>query len=179
MTKDFEIRDAVPDDADSLFEIRAAGWRSAYAGIVESQILKRQIAPKKRIGWVARMRDIIANPDADFFALVAMFDGRAIGFIGGSKTNRRKEYSNADVSFSGFYLYPEYIGTGLGKVMFNAMLKRFAELGAKTANIGCLTKNRSCGFYEHMGAVPVGGFFDEKLGGVHETVFDIRVPSAG
>ncbi|MCL2339137.1 MAG: GNAT family N-acetyltransferase [Proteobacteria bacterium] len=165
--KNFIIRMARPEDAVDIGRIRAAGWRYSYAGIMPDDMIERKTEITAE--WVAGMEKRISDVADGSFLLVALDGGKIVGFAAGSK-NQFEKYSNADMTLSGLYVYPEYVGTGLGKLLFNAIVKKFSELGAKSVNVGCLTKNKSCGFYAHMGA---GGRYLCKVFAKYRTPADI------
>ena len=70
----FEIRDARPSDARRLEEIRIAGWKTAYVGLIDADHLATLAVTEERLAaWEAR----IASPAV---TLAAERDGDVIGF---------------------------------------------------------------------------------------------------
>ncbi len=75
-------------------------------------------------------------------------DGRVVGFyaLGGAR------YDDAEVSF--FFVDPEVIGTGVGRILFADLVEAARSAGFSRFRID--SDPGAAGFYERMGAVLVG-----------------------
>jgi GNAT superfamily N-acetyltransferase len=119
------IRPPHPDEGERLREIAAAA--KAYWGYDIDQVRR----------WAAEA-DFSTGKDV----LVAEEGGRAVGF---ASVLPQGEAAVLD----DLWVEPDAIGTGLGRLLFDAAVTRARELGART--LEWEAEPNAVGFYERMG----------------------------
>ena len=114
------VRDARPQDARRVEEVRIAGWHAAYAGIVHPDLLRATVLDEERVAWrVQRLLD----PPPDEVTLVAEVDGQvaAAAFL-------RPSLEEPDAAeLATLYVDPVRRGTGLGGALLRAGLARMPQ----------------------------------------------------
>jgi GNAT superfamily N-acetyltransferase len=129
-----EILRARPDDAEVLTRISFAAKR--HWGYPES--------------WIERWRESLTIIP-DFIrrneVYVAVVEGNPVGFYALVGDGRKLELEHLWVS-------PEFIGTGMGRALFDHAVRRAAALGAEV--VGVESDPNAEGFYRRMGARRVG-----------------------
>lgn len=144
------IRDAVPDDAAGIARVHVDSWKSTYRGIVPDEVLdglsyQRQ---EEQRHW------IFQNQLSEAFTLVAEDDGGTIvGFAdAGPERTEDPDYRS---EIYAIYLRREAQGHGVGRQLFEEVVRRVHQSGLDFILIWVLEDNPSRGFYEHMGGRPV------------------------
>jgi RimJ/RimL family protein N-acetyltransferase len=128
------IREARPDDAETLFAIQKAASLAAFADVYPPD---RYPYPDEAI--LGRWRAVVADPDAA--ALVAERDGEAVGAAA----------VRADW-LDGFYVVPELWGAGVAPPFHDAAVERIRAYGSERAHLWVLEANpRARRFYERRG----------------------------
>jgi ribosomal protein S18 acetylase RimI-like enzyme len=129
-----EILRAKPDDAEALTRISFAAKR--HWGYPER--------------WIERWRESLTIT-AVFVrhneVHVAVVEGNLVGFYALVGEGRKLELEHLWVS-------PEFIGTGIGRALFDHAVRRAAALGAEV--VGVESDPNAEGFYRRMGARRVG-----------------------
>jgi GNAT superfamily N-acetyltransferase len=94
---------------------------------------------------------------------VAEEDGRVVGFASGGPA--RADAPNHEGELYAVYLLKEYQGRGIGRALFDAVVRMLLQRGMRSMAIWVLADNPACGFYERMGGQRVYSR-DEELQGV-------------
>ncbi len=129
-----EILRATPGDAEALTGISFAAKR--YWGYPEQ--------------WMERWRESLTiTPDFVRRNEVhaAVVEGNPVGFYALVGEGRKLELEH-------LWVLPEFIGTGVGRALFDHAVRRAAALGAEVVNIE--SDPNAEGFYRRMGARRVG-----------------------
>jgi GNAT superfamily N-acetyltransferase len=125
-----DLREAGPDDVESLFAIQRAGSLAALAHIFPPDRFEFPDEPVR-----ARWRRVVADPDRS--VLVAERDGRAVGLV-----------AFGEGSLDALYVVPGEWGSGIGSALHDAAV---ASLRASSpeARLWVLEENhRARRFYE-------------------------------
>jgi GNAT superfamily N-acetyltransferase len=129
-----EIRRATPDDAEALTGISFSAKR--YWGYPGHWIEQWEEALTITPGFISR-NEVYA----------AVVEGEMVGFYALAGHGRAIELEHLWVS-------PEYIGTGIGRALFDHAVSKAASLGAEVLSVEA--DPNAEGFYRRMGAVRVG-----------------------
>ena len=145
------IRVATEADARGVARIVVESWRVAYKGIISDEGLAGLSIDEREVSWRERLRG--SDPSsADWTTLVCEENGEAIGFA----TYRPCGDEDKDPSSVGelvaIYMLPHYWGQGLGKRMWEEVLRRFEAQGVSEITLWVIESNlRARRFYEIAG----------------------------
>lgn len=171
----FKFRNATVDDAKIMTDIWAKGWIYAYKNILSQGMLERKTSDVALQEKSEKFVKKIENAKEDnVLYLVITDDDKVIGFVEGGVIESKE--CQADKELHTLYINTDYIGRGVGKMLFQEFAKRMKEQGAKTFGLMCFTDNKSMGFYKKMGGRititrPSSEKWESKLGSFLE--FDI------
>lgn len=151
------IRNVAEKDLPDVVDIQIAGWRAAYRGIIDDEILdsmnREERLARRRKDW----------RDTGF--IVAEQDGEVVGFCRYIDNNSFSPGYNIDCELMAIYLRPDVRRQGIGRKLFNYVTDEFRRKGKKKMILWCLKDNRpSRRFYEAMGGT-LGGEKDFEAGG--------------
>lgn len=158
---DLMIVAAGPGDAAALAEVHVASWREAYAGLLPAAYLAQMSAPLYARRW--RRQLMAARPPE----IVLAAEGPA-GLVGYCAGHVSLADSSAEVST--LYVLKSAQNLGLGRRLLVSAARVLRARGAGSLCLWVLKDNTPArGFYEHLGAAPVGerpvrgwgGAFDE------------------
>ena len=141
------IRDATAADVEAFVAMKIEAWRWAYAGMLPAQHLAAMSVAEQADGW----RRGIADPEAGRGVIVALDEVSIVGMA--SFLPSRDPDADAHTGELGaLYVLPSYVGTGLGRRLFETSLERLRESGFARATLWVLEANdRGRAFYERMG----------------------------
>ena len=143
------IRDITIDDIPSVVDIQMNGWREAYKGIIDDDILDSM----NRIDKIERMK----NNYKDEPFVVAVLDNEVVGFCRYAYDNHYCPDYPVDCEIVALYVKPELKYQGIGTKMFNYVVNEFKKINKKRMIIWCLRDNYpSRKFYEKMGGIIIG-----------------------
>jgi RimJ/RimL family protein N-acetyltransferase len=170
------IRNAVVSDAQSIFTIWADGWRYAYKNILSPGFLNKAVSDEVVNDRIKQFPDRLqASIDKGNVYLVATDGDEVIGFVSGGSIDSKE--CNADKELHGMYINPNYIGHGVGKILFQEFAQKMCEQGAKKFGLMCFSDNKSMGFYKKMGGIvtierPSSPKFESAMGSFIEFNID-------
>jgi len=154
------IGPATVEDARAIADIRVAGWRTAYAGLIKQQVVDTldPVAEAER-----RRRDWATQP---LTAAVATFGGPVVGFMmtgayrdDGDRADWPVDPCAGEVA--ALYVDPTCHGRGIGRALLSRALSGLRSDGCTVARLWVLTGNsRARRFYT------AAGFTDESTAGV-------------
>jgi len=142
------VRRATPDDTDAIVAVTAAGWRTAYRGIVALDRLAE--LPLDR--WHHEVHVGLRRPVEDAFSLVAEIDGRFAGYCFVAAPSRERELGPTVAELVAIYVEPERWGQGAGSALLGAAMDRLAELPYDEVFLWTFKENeQAIRFYERHG----------------------------
>lgn len=146
------IRPLQPSDADALAEIFRAAWSEAYAGMLPSEFILRQVERRGSAWWsdVAERRRISA---ATGLPLILEVDGKVAGYttFGPSRMPPRRNIGE----IYELYLSPEFQGHGYGEHLFEGARAHLDRAGTTGLVVWMLSANvRAQQFYWARGGRP-------------------------
>lgn len=138
-----KIRAADLSDAEGIAKVHVDSWRNAYKNIIPEEFLENLSFQSREELWI----DIIPKGSA----FVAETDeGQIVGFSSCGK-ERSGNYKGDQGELSSIYILKEFQGQGIGKALFNSVMKELMKLGMNTMLVFVLADNKSALFYEAMG----------------------------
>ncbi|MFJ4001961.1 GNAT family N-acetyltransferase [Streptomyces sp. NPDC090023] len=144
------IRPMDLSDCDRVAEIRVAGWRHAYRGLVPQAELDELSVEAD----AERRRVHFARPDDPTTHLVAERAGQVVGWAA-TGPYRDGETRTGDAELYALYADPAHIGTGVGRALLTEALARTATRPRML--LWVLRDNtRARRFYERAGFRPDG-----------------------
>jgi len=171
-----KFRDAKTSDAKEIFTIWANGWRYAYKNILSPEFLARVTSDENVQKKISSFKEHFENSTAkgDIF-IVATDNDKIIGQVSGGSIQSKE--CKADSELHGMYIDTNYIGKGVGKILFQEFAKHMKNKGAKTFGLMCFSDNESMKFYKHMGGVvtierPSSEKFENTMGSFLEFNID-------
>jgi GNAT superfamily N-acetyltransferase len=148
-----EIRDATVADADAIAEINAAGWRTAYRGIIDADRLKG--IPVK--AWAREIAANLEELEPGSFDLVAEVDGVVAGSCFVTSPARDGDLGTDVAELVAIYVHPDRWNQGIGRALVAEAVNRSTALGFSEMSLWTLTMNdRALLFYEALGWKPDG-----------------------
>jgi ribosomal protein S18 acetylase RimI-like enzyme len=143
-----EIREAIPEDADGIAEINAAGWRAAYAGLIDRDRLSH--LPVK--AWAREIRTNLNELVPGSFGLVAELEGTIAGSCFVTGTARDGDLPEGVAELVAIYIDPARWRQGIGTALIREALARCVRNGNSEISLWTLTGNRAAqAFYEVHG----------------------------
>ena len=148
------IREANESDAEAIASVHVDVWQTTYRGIVPDNYLASLDREKKARSW----RQMLAERGNNFAFVAETEDGRIVGFASAGKNQDSGE------DFAGelytIYLLESYQRRGIGKLLFRAVAKRFAEQKVSSIMLWVLAENSFRAFYESLGGERV---YEKKI----------------
>ena len=148
------VRPATVDDAADIVGINVRGWQRAYAGIVPDDVLAAMDPTGRVNGYRRRM----AEPG--FEHRVAVDRGRVVGYVvlGPYRAGPHDRHQDPTVGeILAIYVEPTRWGTGAGRALMSAALRRLAARGFALVRLWVLAANHQARrFYEQAGFAPDG-----------------------
>jgi len=139
-----KIRKAVIADASGIAKVHVDSWRSTYSGIVPDEYLKNLSYESREMMWKKGI------PHGHIF-IAENEEGEVVGFACGGQ-ERSGEYENFHGELYAIYILKEYQGRGLGKKLVAAVVRQLLGKNITNMLVLVLEENKSCLFYEALGA---------------------------
>jgi ribosomal protein S18 acetylase RimI-like enzyme len=156
-----DIRPATLEDAEEIAEVHVASWRWAYRGLMPSEVLDGLSRDRRRDMW----RSLLSVPDPRSVVLVAVQDGAIVGFASAGSARDARSSTTSEVF--AIYLLEHATGRGIGRRLFEDLLRRLRELGYTRATLSVLATNALARrFYEAAGWKVDGAEDGYEVGGV-------------
>jgi GNAT superfamily N-acetyltransferase len=148
-----EIRDATPADAEQIAAINAAGWRTAYRGIIEPD----RLAGLPVAAWAREIARNLEELPPGAFCLAAEVDGDLAGSCFVTVPARDGDLGPEVGELVAIYVDPPRWRTGIGSALIEAAIARAAAVGLTELSLWTLTENLPArAFYEHHHFRPDG-----------------------
>ena len=145
-----EIRDALPDDAKVMAQIRVASKRFAYREFVPASYLDSR---EHEVEVLREVRDDFAAARPGGRGHLAFFEGVPVGMSWIEHGEHGYyEIPEGHAKLASLFVAPAAIGTGVGRTLFWHALDALAQEGFREACLMTYAPNvRARGFYEAMG----------------------------
>lgn len=142
---EMRIRRASIDEAASIAKVHVDSWRTTYRDIISSSHLNNLSYEQHTELW----RDNIGKED-NHVVVAEDENGQIVGFADSWKQESSSAESSGDLT--SIYLFEEYQGQGIGKMLLKALFNHFKEMGYEKIFVEVLEDNKTRYFYEHYGA---------------------------
>lgn len=153
-------RPAGVGDADAIAAVHVAGWRRAFAGLVDARFLAGLDAGRRAASW----RRIIEEPAPRSAVLVAVRSGRVAGFCSAG-VSRDADADGGVGEVYAIYADPAQLGTGVGRALMTAALEFLRAEGFTRATLWTLEGNAlGRAFYDRTGWALDGARQEERVG---------------
>jgi GNAT superfamily N-acetyltransferase len=174
----FPVRDAVPDDATAIADVRARSWRAAYAHVFPIERLDAMsvdAAVERGATW---WRGVIEAPAPGAHTLIVDREGRTAGFASlGRALDEASEPEHVGELYA-IYVAPDSWGRGVGRALMAEALRRLRGESYGEGILWVIEDNpRTRRFYELAGWGADGGSKDEEWldTSVHEIRYRIHL----
>jgi GNAT superfamily N-acetyltransferase len=163
------IREAKPDDAESIGRVVVDTWRTTYGGIVPQDYLDSLSYDNAADRWRGRLSDM-DKIWPGWFTYVAEDNGRVFGFAGGGPSNGYGLPFKGELGF--IYLMEAHQRRGTGRQLAANVASRLMRGGYLSMIVWVFTQNPYRAFYEALGGRVVADRFIDKYGGhLSETAY--------
>ncbi|MEH7236803.1 GNAT family N-acetyltransferase [Bacillus sp. JJ1562] len=139
-----KIRKAILSDSKGIAKVHVDSWRTTYSGIVPDEFLDQLSYESREKMWkrgIPNGHVIVAENE----------QGEIVGFACGGK-ERSGNYENYQGELYAIYIFQEYQGQGLGKKLVVPVVNQLLDKKINTMLVLVLEENKSCLFYEALGA---------------------------
>lgn len=157
------VRSAGVTDAEAIAAVHVAGWRRAFAGVVDGDFLAGLSVGRRAAAW----RRLIEAAEPRSTVLVAVRDGRVAGFCsaGASRDADASDAAGPVGEIYAIYADPVQVGTGLGRALMSAALEFLRGEGFTRATLWTLERNEiGRAFYDRSGWALDGSRQEEQVG---------------
>lgn len=146
------IREANLSDAFSIAKVNVDTWRTTYKGTVSDEYLNELSFHKMEKKWT----NFINNSSRDK-KYIFVADDDENGVIGFASCGIEREIVNSsNGELYAIYIMEDYQNRGIGRLLFNCVVKKLEELKFNFMLIWALEDNHeACQFYELMGGKKV------------------------
>ena len=152
------VRPAILDDAPAIADAHVRGWRTAYRGLVPDGVLDSMDVDTRSAWWRTRLRTS-THPRDDEWVWVVESDvdtGGHAAVVGFAITGPARDEAAPPPKGAGevfaIYMTPEYIGQGLGRVLFAHAVEDLEDRGFRPVVVWVFEANpRARRFYEAAG----------------------------
>ncbi len=146
------IREATLSDACTIAKVHVDTWRTTYKGIVNDEFLNELSYDKREEMWINFINNSIINNKHIF--VVEDDENGIVGFASYGMERENGNLSHGELY--AIYILEKYQNKGIGRLLFNCVIKRLDELKFKSLLIWALEDNyQACKFYELLGGKKV------------------------
>ena len=140
------IREATIEDVPGIARVHVDSWRTTYKGIVPQRIIDSFTYERREELWRRTL-----SPGSAPCVYVAEDGGEVVGFASGGPA-RQEEAPNHAGQLYAIYLLQEHQRRGIGRQLFDAVVRELARRGLYSMAIWVIADNApACGFYEALG----------------------------
>ena len=148
-----KIRKAVFTDASAIATINVKTWQSAYKGIIPQDHLDSLSINDRIPKWEQRISNMKENKKEVFVAEISNFNGKELVGFSMCGPSHFEDFK-IDGDLHAIYVLPKYRKQGIGKLLFNSVIKFFISMKYKNMIIWALKENSACNFYKKLGGIP-------------------------
>ncbi|MDQ5824002.1 MAG: GNAT family N-acetyltransferase [Chloroflexota bacterium] len=138
------IREAVIEDVPGIARVHIESWRTTYKDMVPQHIIESFTYEQREELWRRAL-----SPGSRSFVYVAEEGDEVVGFASGGPAREDAPHHAAELY--AIYLLQEHQGKGIGRRLFEAVVRELARRGLYSMAIWVIAQNPACGFYEAMG----------------------------
>ena len=131
-----ELRRATQDDAAGIACVHVSSWRVAYHGMVSDVILDGLSVEPRAERW----KQILAETSEDEATVVALLDGRVVGFCS-FMPSRDEDAGERTAEVAAAYVDPEVWRRGIGSRPVADVVDRLRERGWTEATLWVFARN--------------------------------------
>ncbi|MCC9204988.1 GNAT family N-acetyltransferase [Arthrobacter sp. zg-Y769] len=166
-----EIRRATENDARDLALVHVQAWQWAYRGLMPDALLDGLDAERRARNWQQLIREgQVPRPH------VAVTGSGVAGFSH-ADTSGDEDAGSETGEVTAIYLLEDYVGTGVGRSLWEAATNQLRESGHTAFSVWVLDSNRrGRNFYERMGMSLDGATKEQVIGG--STLTEVRYRSS-
>ncbi|MFI6816308.1 GNAT family N-acetyltransferase [Nonomuraea sp. NPDC050328] len=168
------VRPGVPADAEAVETVRITSWKTAYRGILASDLLDGLTVTEERVRWWTE-----AIGTGEVSVRVAETSGEVHGFCSYG-ASRDADIPGAEIY--AIYLLPARFSTGMGGRLMAEALDDLRDRGEREVGLWVLEDNaRARRFYERCGFEPTGrrNLWRDEVPEVHYRLALTKVSPAG
>ena len=138
-------RPIIVADVATVAHIHAMSWSSAYRGILPDAYLDHQVDADRLVHW----QDRLSEPSANDVGMLALQDGKAVGFAFAVKDDHEHWGSMLD----NLHVLPQVRGSGIGRGLIRELVARLVHAGSTSGlHLWVYDANREARrFYEALG----------------------------
>ena len=142
------VRPAAVDDAEAIVELTAAGWRSAYPGIVPDELIEDlPIA-----AWRHDVNTGLRAPVAEAFTRIAELHEEVAGYAYVAAPARGEPEGARVAELVAIYVHSEHWRAGVGRALMESATAEAARLGYEQMVLWTFEANaRAQAFYRALG----------------------------
>jgi ribosomal protein S18 acetylase RimI-like enzyme len=155
------LREAKPEDAARLEDIRVRTWREAYAGKAEQYIFDQLTDDPDAAArlWV----EMIGGGHSVTGITVADDEGLIVGFCALAAPSRDADEPDGVAEIVALYVHPDHFRRGIGRKLLASALDDLAAEGWSECSVWTLdTNHRSLPLYESLGFVRDGSLREDE-----------------
>jgi len=145
----FEIRAAVPSDAEVIAALHVEGWREFRAFVPAAIMAARDYASRAR-EWRQRLE----AADPRWWTALAEHDGRPVGFVGVEHLSAPAMGANSEIH--NLFVTTEWRRHGVGRRLLAAAADWIDSVGAEPISLYSFTENSHRKAYTPIGGRIVG-----------------------
>jgi len=162
-----DVRDARPEDAESIAAVARASWHAAYDDLLGAGTVERTVDSWYDTDSLREEVREAAASDGDCFLVASTGDG-VVGFANaGSARDWESDPNGPDAFFSRLYVAPHVWGEGIGTELTAGVARLLRDAGHEQVWLEVFDANeRGRSFYESLGFERIGSV-TEEFGG-HE-----------
>lgn len=140
------VREATIDDIPEVAKLHLESWNRTYKGMIDQDYLDNM---KNNLDKrIERMKNEFSLRKM----IVAVIDDEIVAFSEFTLTNEFSNQLDIDCELCGLYVKNEYVGRGVGTVVFNYVVDIFKKNNKNKMGLWCLKDNiNAINFYENKG----------------------------
>jgi GNAT superfamily N-acetyltransferase len=149
MTESIHIREATPADVPAIAKVHVLSWKESFVGIVPDPFLEKLTIENRIEAFGKRFGE------ANYQMYVAELENAGVvGFADAG--DPRYDVGDYDAELYAIYLFREFQGKGIGRLLFERIKQFLIERGKTSMYLLALEVSPYRPFYEKMGGKLVG-----------------------
>lgn len=141
--EDFVVREARAEDLPALARVHVTSWNATHA-----PLLRR--GPSYELRLVQWTEKLTSRPDAWFCYVVESAAREIVGFASGH-AHEHVDLPDFDARLEKIYLLADYQRLGLGRRLFDAVVRKHRHEARRAMVLFSQPDNPSCAFFEALG----------------------------